>query len=133
MLANPTPASAHRYGIETTSCAGCHGVGAVPQVTLSASPMNPAVGQVVTLTVTVSQTNGPVAGFYLTTINPLLSSVDPVGTFVAIEPGTFADSGGVTHTRPRTSAGGVTTFKAGVVHHEDNRRGLSGQRFVGER
>jgi hypothetical protein len=103
---------ARRTGIEAMDCTGCHGGGAVPMVTLSASPNNPAVGQAVTLTVTVSQTNGPIAGLYLTTIDPAIMSPIPVGKFVAIEAGTAADSGGVTHTMPRTGAGGVTAFKA---------------------
>jgi hypothetical protein len=67
--------------------------------------MQPAVGEAVTLTVTVSQTNGPVAGFYLTT-------AFGTGTFKAVESGTVASSGGVMHTTPRTGSGGQTTFRA---------------------
>jgi Putative metal-binding motif len=111
-LARPGTGWGHRYGIEATDCSGCHGGGATPTVTLTAVPDNPAVGQAVTLTVTISQTNGPVAGFYLTTVDPSLTTVEPVGTFRAIEAGTSADSGGVIHTMPRTGSGGVTTFKA---------------------
>ena len=80
-LAFPVTAWSRRFGIESTTCSGCHFGGAEPKVTLSASPENPVAGQVVTLTVTVSQTNGPIAGFYLTTIEPVFSTVDPVGTF----------------------------------------------------
>jgi hypothetical protein len=112
LLATARVAWARRTGIEAMDCTGCHGGGAVPMVTLSASPNTPAIGQAVTLTVTVSQTNGPVAGLYLTTIDPAIMSPTPVGRFVAIEAGTSADSGGITHTMPRTGSGGVTTFKA---------------------
>jgi hypothetical protein len=97
---------AHKNGVEATSCDGCHTGGKTPTITLTADPMNPAIGQAVTLTITVSQTNGPEAGFYLTT------DISGEGTFKAIEAGTAADSGGVTHTMPRTGSGGVTTFKA---------------------
>ena len=61
--------------------------------------------QPVTVTVSVSQTNGPVAGFYLTT-------AESNGTFQAIEAGTALNGAGVTHTMPRTGSGGVTTFRA---------------------
>jgi hypothetical protein len=105
-LVAPGVAWAHSNGIAAEGCDGCHNGGKVPTVTLAASPDNPTVGQEVTLTITVSQTNGPVAGFFLTT--------EPqVGTFTAIESGTVANSGGVMHTMPHTGSGGVTTFEAG--------------------
>ena len=97
---------AHRNGIAASGCDGCHSGGRAATVTLVASPMNPAIGATLTLTVTVSQTNGPVAGFFLT------SNYLDKGTFRAVEPGTVAISSGVTHTMPRTGSGGVTTFKA---------------------
>jgi len=98
-------ASAHKNGIISGgSCNGCHTGGKIPTVTLSASPMNPAVGEAVTLTISVTQTNGPVAGFFLTT------EFGHVGTFKAIEAGTAVNPVGVTHTLPRNGSGGVTTF-----------------------
>jgi hypothetical protein len=100
------PAWAKRTGIGSTGCSGCHTGGKAPTVTLTADPVNPTAGQAVTLTITVSQTNGPVAGFYLTA-----ESAVP-GTFKAIETGTLANANGVTHTTPRTGSGGATTFKA---------------------
>ncbi|MES1172231.1 MAG: putative metal-binding motif-containing protein [Bacteroidota bacterium] len=99
------PAWARKNGIGTQGCDGCHSGGQAPTVTLSATPMVPNVGQAVTVTVSISQTNGPVAGFYLTT------EPQNVGTFKAVETGTLANLGGVTHTTPRTGSGGVTTFK----------------------
>jgi len=98
---------ARRTGIAASGCDGCHSAGQEPKVTLTADPMNPPVGATVTLTVTVSQTNGPVAGFFLTS-----AYLDTKGTFRAVESGTVASSLGVTHTMPRTGSGGVTTFKA---------------------
>jgi len=78
----------------------------MPTVTLTSDPVNPAVGQDITLTVSVSQTNGSTAGFYLTTANPA------PGAFKAIESGTDATDTQVMHTMPRTGTGGTTTFKA---------------------
>jgi hypothetical protein len=104
-LAAPGVAWAHASGIGAEGCEGCHSGGKVPTVTLTASPENPAVGAEVTLTVTVSQSNGPTAGFFLTT--------EPqVGTFKAIQAGTALNSGGVIHTMPHTGSDGFTTFQA---------------------
>lgn len=104
-VALPGGAWAHSTGIAAEGCDGCHTGGKTPTVTLTASPENPTVGQTVTLTITVSQTNGPTAGFFLTT--------EPqVGSFTAIQAGTATNSGGVMHTMPRTGSGGFTTFEA---------------------
>lgn len=101
----PSRAWAHKNGIISGgSCNGCHTGGKIPTVTLSASPMNPAVGQPVIVTISVSQTNGPAAGFFLST------EFGSVGTFKAIEAGTAVNPVGVTHTMPRTGSAGVTTF-----------------------
>ena len=54
---------------------------------------------------TVSQTNGPVAGFFL-------NSDAPVGTFKAVQAGTAVSARGVMHTMPHPGANGVTTFQA---------------------
>jgi Putative metal-binding motif len=98
-LARPT-------GIAASGCDGCHSGGSSPTVTLTANPLTSTAGQPITLTVTVSQTNGPVAGFFLT------ADGANNGQFRALEAGTFANANGVTHTMPRTGSGGVTTFKA---------------------
>lgn len=104
-VAAPGAVWAHSNGIAAEGCDGCHTGGQTPTVTLTASPENPTIGQIVTLTVTVSQTNGPVAGFFLTT-------QPQVGTFTAFQAGTATNSGGVIHTMPRTGSGGFTTFQA---------------------
>jgi hypothetical protein len=103
---SPRAAMARRNGIASSGCSGCHVGGQTPTVTVSADPVNPAVGQTVTVTVTVSAVNGAVAGFYLTT-----DSSGP-GSFKAIEAGTLANDTGVTHTTPRTGSAGITTFRA---------------------
>ena len=96
---------ARRTGIAAQGCDGCHGGGQTPTVSLSVTPSAPMAAQPVTVAVSVSQTNGPVAGFYLTT-------AESNGTFQAIEPGTALNGAGVTHTMPRVASGGVTTFRA---------------------
>ena len=96
---------ARKNGIAANGCDGCHGGGERPTVTLTASPESPAVGQATTLTVTISQTNGTTAGFFLTTATA-------VGKLTAIESGTVAGTSGIIHTTPRAGSGGVTTFKA---------------------
>jgi hypothetical protein len=106
IVAVPAPAWARKNGIAAGGCDGCHQGGKPATVTLTADPMNPSVGQAVTVTVTVSATNGAVAGFYLTT------EYANQGTFKATEAGTLANAYGVTHTTPRTGSGGVTVFKA---------------------
>jgi hypothetical protein len=100
-------ALAHKNGVATPSCNGCHTGGKAPTVTLTADPLNPALGQLVTLTVSVTQTNGPTAGFYITTDAP------GEGMFKVIEAGTASTAMGVSHSMPRTGSGGVTTFKVG--------------------
>jgi hypothetical protein len=100
-------AAAHKNGVATPSCNGCHTGGKAPTVMLTADILNPALGQLVTLTVSVTQTNGPTAGFYITTDAP------GEGMFKVIEAGTASTAMGVSHSMPRTGSGGVTTFKVG--------------------
>jgi len=98
-------AFAHKNGIASMGCDICHSGGKPPTVTLTASPMQPAAGEAVTLTVSVSQTNGMTAGFYL-------AMSFGGGTLKATESGTTIISGGVAHTMPRTGSGGQTKFQA---------------------
>ena len=97
---------ARKAGIAAAGCNGCHSGGKDATVSLTASPMNPMLGQPVTVTVTVLATNGTTAGFYLTT------DYQNEGMFTAIEAGTAASVAGVTHTTPRAGSGGSTVFKA---------------------
>src|SRR5438128_6163430 len=98
-------AFAHKNGIASMGCDICHSGGKPPTVTLTASPTMPAAGEAVTLTVTISQTNGTTAGFYL------MKSFGQ-GTFKATDSGTTIISDGVGHTMPRTGSGGQTKFQA---------------------
>ena len=106
LLGSSSSALARSGGIEATGCDTCHQGGAVPTVTLTAEPVNPLVGQVVTLTIGVSQANGSTAGFYLTTAH------EAPGKFEAFETGTVATSSGVVQSMPRAGSAGITTFKA---------------------
>ncbi|RYZ05384.1 MAG: hypothetical protein EOO73_20390 [Myxococcales bacterium] len=98
-------ASARSGGLAALGCDGCHSGGKPATVTLSAQPASAGVGEPITLTITVSQTNGASAGFYLTT------AFDSPGTFRAVQSGTATDSAGVLHTAPRSGSGGATTFE----------------------
>ncbi|MDF3071837.1 MAG: hypothetical protein K0R38_7438 [Polyangiaceae bacterium] len=97
---------ARSAGLAALGCDGCHSGGEPAKVTLSAEPLVAAVGEPITLTITVSQTNGPTAGFYLTT------AFDSPGAFKAAEAGTALDSSGVFHATPRAGSGGSIAFKA---------------------
>jgi hypothetical protein len=105
-LVASTSARGRSAGIAAGDCDNCHNGGKAPTVTLTADPPNPAIGQSITLTIGVSQTNGSAAGFYLTT------SYNVPGTFKALGTGTSGSGSGVLHTMPRMGSGGVTTFQA---------------------
>lgn len=100
------PALARSAGIAALGCDGCHQGGRVPTVTLTSEPLNPAVGEAMTLTISVSQANGASAGFYLTTTNPA------PGRFQSVESGTVATATEVMHSGLRAGSGGTTIFKA---------------------
>jgi hypothetical protein len=104
-LCLPGRAQAHKNGAPTEGCSGCHNGGKAPTVTITPDLMTVNPGQTLTLTVSISQTNGPVAGFFLETSG--------VGTLKVIDSGTYMAGNGITHTSPRTGSGGFTTFKVG--------------------
>jgi hypothetical protein len=97
-------AHAFASGIAAEGCAGCHNGGQTPTVSITPNLTTVNPGQAITLTISISQTNGPVAGFYLE---------DSAGVLSIVDPGTQLLGGGVTHTAPRTGSGGFTTFKVG--------------------
>jgi Putative metal-binding motif len=101
----PGAAWGRSAGVAAVGCDGCHSGGKEPTVKLSASPLTAAVGEPITLTIDVSQTNGTSAGFYLTT------AFDAPGKFSAIESGTTVATSGMFQTSARTGSGGTTTFK----------------------
>jgi hypothetical protein len=105
-LVAPTSALGRSLGIAAMGCDNCHSGGKTPNVMLTADPPNPAIGQAITLTISVSQANGSAAGFYLTT------AYNVPGAFKAVESGSSGSGSGVLHTMPRSGTGGVTTFKA---------------------
>ncbi|MES1172887.1 MAG: MopE-related protein [Myxococcales bacterium] len=98
-------ALAHANGVGTGGCGGCHTGGKPATVTITADPMALSPGQMTTLTIAVSQTNGTSAGFYLDSSG--------VGTFSIVDSGTKLMGLGVTQTKPRVGSGGTTTFQVG--------------------
>jgi hypothetical protein len=104
MLLASASAEAHRNGIASQGCSGCHSGGAPPVVTITSSPATITPGQMVTLSVNI-QTAGGYAGLFL--------SVD-VGTVASLAgQGTQMVSGGITHTAPKKAVNGVATFLVG--------------------
>jgi Putative metal-binding motif len=99
-------AHAHAGGEAAEGCAGCHNGGQTPTVSITPSLTTINPGQTITLTISISQTNGPVAGFFL-------ENSTGVGVLSIVDSGTKLLGAGVTHTAPRTGSGGFTTFKVG--------------------
>ena len=104
-LVSARSAAAHKNGEAAQGCAGCHNGGKVPTVTITTDQAVINPGQMLNLTVSISQTNGPVAGFYLQT--------NGFGKLSVVDSGTKLLGQGITHTAPRTGSGGQTTFKVG--------------------
>jgi len=100
-------AAAHQNGEPTQGCTGCHKGGKIPTVSVVADSPTVALGGTFNLTVSVTQTNGPTAGFYLL--------ANGVGSFVIIDPGTKLLGSGVTHAAPRAGIAGNTTFRVAWV------------------
>ena len=96
-------ARARKNGAASEGCSGCHSGGKTPTVMITPdlTAVNP--GQLVNVTVSVSATNGPGAGFYLESNG---------GKFSIVDSGTKLMGNGVTHTTTRTGAGTIT-FKVG--------------------
>jgi hypothetical protein len=96
---------ARQGGIAAEGCDGCHGGGEATTVSVTSDISQIVPNETITLTLTVSATNGPAAGFYLRC---------SVGTLQVIDAGTRAlapDS--VTHSAPRVGTGSETTFTVG--------------------
>src|SRR6185295_9159779 len=96
---------ARQGGIAAEGCDGCHRGGMVPTVSLTSDTSQIEPNQSLTLTISVSATNGPAAGFYIHC---------SVGTFQVIDPGTRATApDGVTHSAPRVGSGSENVFTVG--------------------
>lgn len=104
VLCLPASALAKRNGSPVEGCNGCHTGGKSPTVTITPDLMTVNPGQTVTLSVSISQTNGTAAGFYIEA---------SAGKLSVIESGTTLNGNGITHSAPRTGSGGNTTFKVG--------------------
>jgi hypothetical protein len=96
---------ARQGGIAAEGCDGCHGGGEATTVSVTSDISQIVPNQTITLTLAVSATNGPAAGFYLRC---------SVGTLQVIDSGTRAVApDGVTHNAPRVGTGSETTFTVG--------------------
>ena len=104
ILLASTAAEAHKNGIASQGCSGCHSGGTPPTVTItsSATPISP--GQMVTLTVNIT-TAGGYAGLFMQADVGVLASLAGQGTQMV--------SGGITHTAPKKATNGVATFLVG--------------------
>jgi Putative metal-binding motif len=104
VLLASTAAEAHKNGIASQGCSGCHSGGAPPTVTItsSATPISP--GQMVTLSVNITTPEG-YAGLFMQADVGVLVSLAGQGTQMV--------SGGITHTAPKKAVNGVATFLVG--------------------
>jgi hypothetical protein len=92
-------------GIAAEGCDGCHSGGEAATVSVESNISQIEPNQSITLTISVSATNGPAAGFYLHC---------SVGTFQVIDSGTRALApDGVTHSAPRVGTGSENLFTVG--------------------
>ena len=97
-------ADAHRNGIASEGCTGCHsgGTPAMVAVTSLAAMISP--GQMVTFSVAITTPEG-YAGLFMTA---------DTGTLVPLAgQGTQLVAGGITHTAPKKAVNGVATFQVG--------------------
>jgi hypothetical protein len=101
-------AAARRGGIITPDCVGCHideGAG----VDITASPAAFGPGDDVTFTVSVRRLSGTAAVGGVSIGLPAAGEVHTI----AGEGLTLAENAGLTHSQPKTAAGGVATFRFG--------------------
>ncbi|MBC8070090.1 MAG: hypothetical protein IAG13_17275, partial [Deltaproteobacteria bacterium] len=97
-----TVAAAHSGGQPSAGCVGCHGGGDV-ELGLSASSGSIEPGEMVTVTLTVASAGQSVAGVFI--------SAD-TGELEALGGGGLAEvNSGLTHTSPRSMAGGSAEFQ----------------------
>jgi hypothetical protein len=89
-------------GIETGGCTGCHRGGQDPTVSITSSSTNVMPGQQITLTISISATNGSAGGFYM----PAPAS----GKFTATSGTKLWQDGGITHAMPGRATGNQVVF-----------------------
>jgi hypothetical protein len=94
---------AHLNGIEAEACNGCHRGGAAPKVTITPDTLTVVAGQKVTLTIAVSATNGPAAGFYI--------PPPAMGAFTAGPGERVWPDGAISHSTPGKAVGNQVTFQ----------------------
>jgi MYXO-CTERM domain-containing protein len=100
----PGSAWAHKNGIASEGCNGCHSGGVTPTVTVTSSAPMISPGQTLTLSVNITTPEGYAGLFMITDVGTLTSLAGQ---------GTQLLSGGITHTAPKKAVNGVTTFAVG--------------------
>ncbi len=95
---------AHKNGIASEGCNGCHSGGVTPTVTVTSSASMISPGEMVTLSVNITTPEGYAGLFMITDVGTLTSLAGQ---------GTQLLSGGITHTAPKKAVNGVTTFAVG--------------------
>ena len=101
LCATPVVAHAHSGGVNGGGC-GCHGNGDVG-IDVSVSPSSFDPGDEITVTVTVSQAGGNVAGVFI--------DDDDVGSYDTIGGQGLAEvAAGMTHTSPKSMSGGSASW-----------------------
>jgi hypothetical protein len=110
VMSSAAPAHAHRVGIATTSCAGCHGSPGTASLSLSGQPTALAAGDQLTVTVTI-QRSANTGG--TTNSGGLYVAPPTLGQLVAL-PGEglmLANGDSLVHSTPKAAQGGVVTFR----------------------
>ncbi|HEY2730027.1 MAG TPA: putative metal-binding motif-containing protein [Polyangia bacterium] len=104
LLLTAARADAHRNGIASEGCSGCHSGGAPATVAITSTPAMLVPGQMATFAVAITAPEG-YAGLFMTA---------DTGTLVSLAgQSTQLISGGLTHTAPKKAVNGVTTFQVG--------------------
>jgi hypothetical protein len=106
VLARHPSAQARANGIVADSCEGCHGsgMGAPPEIAVTADPATLGPGASVTFTLSIRSPTIRVGGAFVTT--------GGVGVLQALQgEGLAANAQGLTHTAPKAASSGAVTFR----------------------
>ncbi|MEO5769825.1 MAG: putative metal-binding motif-containing protein [Polyangia bacterium] len=105
LVAAPEPALARALGIVSPGCEGCHGGGeGMAEVSMTASPTSFALGDSVTMTVTIRSPGARVGGMYL---------LPPAGTLRVLPGEGLVANRGLAHDHPKPAESGTITFRFG--------------------
>ena len=104
------PTWAHRVGIATTSCAGCHGSPGTASLSMAGQPAALAAGEQLTVTVTIQRATGTGG---TTNSGGLYIAPPAIGQLVALagEGLMLVNGDGLVHSLPKAAQAGVVTFR----------------------